>query len=276
VRRVLASVLALLALAACGSTPPPVPPLAVVATATVSDHVRDLTIWSPAIGGEVAVRLILPPGFGRDPAARYPVLYLLHGSTDSPLGWTRSTDVETLVAGSPVLVVMPDGGKAGFYTDWRRGPHWETFHTAELWRILQEKYQAVVHTRLSTSESAAYEDLVRRDGGADPADLWGDPLTDAPTWAAHNPYDLAESLKGTRLFLSVGNGLPGPLDPPDALEDASEAALHAENEALAARLTELKIPFQLDDYGPGTHTWPYWEREFHRAWPMLRAALTAG
>jgi len=57
-----------------------------VATASVSDRVRDLTIWSPAVGGGVAVRLILPNGFGRDPSIRYPVLYFLHGSGDSERG----------------------------------------------------------------------------------------------------------------------------------------------------------------------------------------------
>jgi hypothetical protein len=55
------------------------------------------------------------------PGARWPVLYLLHGCCDTYRSWTRSTDVAALTAHSDVLVVMPDGGKAGFYSDWLPG-----------------------------------------------------------------------------------------------------------------------------------------------------------
>jgi diacylglycerol O-acyltransferase/trehalose O-mycolyltransferase len=307
-RRILASLLVVF-LAGCGATPrPPSPGPVIIATAPVADRVRDLTIRSPAVGADVGVRLILPAGFGQDPSARYPVLYLLHGSGESASAWTRSTDVEQLVAGSPVLVVMPDGGPVGFYSDWRRGPRWETFHTVELWQLLREQYQAsdvravaglsmgglgalayaahrpgtfraaaafsgVVHTRFSSGESEAYRNIVR-EKGADPDDLWGDPVADAGVWAAHNPYDLAAGLKGTKLFLSYGDGSPGPLDRPGAATDVGEFALHDENVALTERLTALGIPFRADAYGSGTHSWPYWERALHRAWPMLEAALT--
>ena len=45
------------------------------------------------------------------------------------LAWTRSTDVAELTRPVDVLVAMPEGGPVGFYSDWRRGPAWETFHT---------------------------------------------------------------------------------------------------------------------------------------------------
>jgi len=31
-----------------------------------------------------------------------------------------------------LLVVMPEGGSAGFESDWLCGPRWETFHTEAL------------------------------------------------------------------------------------------------------------------------------------------------
>jgi len=46
--------------------------------------------------------------------------------------------------------------------------------------------------------------------------------------------------------------------------------------ALAARLRALKIPAQFDFYGPGTHDWPYWQRDLHQAWPLLQHALGIG
>ena len=40
-------------------------------------------------------------------------------------GWTRSTDLEELTESSNLIVVVPGGGRAGFYSDWLDGPAWE-------------------------------------------------------------------------------------------------------------------------------------------------------
>jgi hypothetical protein len=73
-------------------------------------------------------------------------------------------------------------------------------------------------------------------------------------WAAHNPYDLAQDLLTTPLFISVGNGQPGPLNPGGTL-DRVEEALHAENVAFRARLTQVGAAATFDFYGPGSHDW---------------------
>src|SRR5919201_6683338 len=202
------------------------------------------------------VRLLLPDHYTTQPNRRWPVLWLLHGCCDTYQAWTRSTDVEQLAGLADVLVVMPDGGRVGFYSDWYRpgqeGPsRWETFHLTELRQLLERdwhasdhraiaglsmgglgamayparhpgmfraaaSYSGVVHTRyLGAPEPAPY--IIRgllSDAHEDPKALWGDLSRQADVWAAHNPYDLAARLRGTRLFLSVGNGRPGPPDRP--------------------------------------------------------------
>ena len=42
-----------------------------------------------------------------------------------------------------------------------------------------------------------------------------------------------------------------------------------------ARLRRLGIGAQVDLYGDGTHSWPYWQRELHRSWPLLMRAIGA-
>ena len=81
-----------------------------------------------------------------------------------------------------------------------------------------------------------------------------------------------------KLFVSVGNGHPGPLDttPPTQQARQIEAALRPENLAFTGRLRQLGIPVEFDNYGPGTHNWPYWERELHRSLPLLQRALRTG
>ncbi len=49
-------------------------------------------------------------------------------------------------------------------------------------------------------------------GYGNPANMYGE--ADDPAWAANDPYVHAAELRGTELFLSNGNGLPGaPRDP---------------------------------------------------------------
>src|SRR5947209_11483659 len=117
----------------------------------VNDRTRDVVIDSPSVG-ETRVRLMLPVGFEANPHRRWPVLYLLHGADDPDTYkcWTRSTDVAALTAGLPLLVVMPEGGTEGYYSNWfnegRGGsPAWETFHLVELPKVLERDWRVSDH-----------------------------------------------------------------------------------------------------------------------------------
>jgi diacylglycerol O-acyltransferase/trehalose O-mycolyltransferase len=329
----LGAVVVVLLLVGCQTPPAPAPPPAsaspavapspsrssppagragpvVVRTTRIGDRLVDLVVDSPAVGAEVHVRLLLPRDFAKEPDRTWPVLYLLHGCCDDYQSWTRSTDIEKLTAGSDVLVVMPDGGAVGFYSDWRDGPQWERFHLTELPGLLRTGYRAgerqaiaglsmgglgalgyagrhpgrfvaaasfsgIVHTRLSPEEEQGYLELVSSQGVPDPRGLWGDPVADRSVWQEHNPYDLASRLARTPLFVSAGDGRPGPLDPQGQAPDPLEQAIHVENVRFAARLRRVDPDARIDLYGAGTHTWPYWQRELHRAWPLLRRQLDA-
>lgn len=292
----------------CGNATSPASGTArIVSTHQVKGRIWDVTVRSPAIGSDVHVRLLLPRRFKSAPDRRWPVLYLLHGCCDSYVSWTRSTDIARLSTNLDALVVMPDGGRAGFYSDWSSGPHWETFHLQELTGLLEKTYRAsdrrviagvsmgglgaldyaarhpgmftvaasfsgVVDTRLSPGVSQAYLSLVESQG-EDPYALWGDPDGDVDVWRAHNPYDLAARLAGTRLYISAGSGQPGPLDSAGTTRDQTETDIRAQNEAFAKRVRALHLDARIDLYSPGTHNWVYWQRELHKAWPLLTEGL---
>jgi S-formylglutathione hydrolase FrmB len=209
-------------------------------------------------------------------------------------------------------VVTPEGGAAGWYSDWwNHGaggpPAWETFHLTEVRRLLERGYGAgerrviaglsmggagaltyAARHRGMFRAAASYSGVVHplldpyglldafhQFGAVDPYAIWGDPQAQRAIWMAHDPVYLAPWFRGTGLFLSVGDGTAGPFDPPGATDDG-EAFLHQMNLVLAARLAQLRIPVTTDFYGPGTHSWPYWERELHRSLPMLLSALRRG
>ena len=101
---------------------------------------------------------------------------------------------------------------------------------------------------------------------------FGDRVTQADRVREHDPRSLAENLRGLPLYVSWGDGQPGPLDEPGAQHDELEEQIGVGNERFVARLEELGIPVTARG-GTGTHAWPYWQRGLHEALPMLTEAL---
>jgi S-formylglutathione hydrolase FrmB/3D (Asp-Asp-Asp) domain-containing protein len=105
----------------------------------VDRNENDPRLWyyrfqTPAIGWNPGVNVLLPDDY-RTSGRTYPVLYLLHGGAAD----FRQFDflgIRNLTAGKPIIVVMPDGGQAGWYSNPVGsfvGPrNWETFHIAQL------------------------------------------------------------------------------------------------------------------------------------------------
>ena len=90
------------------------------------------------------VNVLLPDGYRAKGSRRYPVLWLLHGANGGTDTWIPG--IERLAAGLPAIVVMPDGGVAGMYTDWWNGgrhgdPAWASYHLEVVRRIVERRYR---------------------------------------------------------------------------------------------------------------------------------------
>ncbi|MFJ9408810.1 alpha/beta hydrolase [Streptomyces sp. NPDC101393] len=172
-----------------------------------------------AIGWEPSVNVLLPDDYHTS-GRTYPVLYLFHGGgTDQDfMTWDRA-GIRGLTAGKPVIVVMPDGGHAGWYSNpvnSHTGPrNWETFHIAQLlpwveanFRTYAEydgravagfsmggfgalKYAAKYHDRFASVSAHSGPPSLRRDFGAvanwanvsaAALDLAGGTIYGAPLW----------------------------------------------------------------------------------------------
>ncbi|MFI9376168.1 alpha/beta hydrolase [Streptomyces parvulus] len=314
---VLLATLAPTAPARASGSPAPFPSGAeVVAVTRVADRQVDLSVRSTALGGRtVKVRLLTPDGW--DPSDRHhrrhwPTLWLLHGCCGDYTSWTAMTDVARTDSLRDVLVVMPEAGWNGWYSDWWNhgeggAPAWETFHTVELRRLLERDWGAGdnrVVAGLSMGGQGALSYAARHPGmfraaaaysgsahpllndestnrilgffagqGDDPLRVWGDPVAQRRIWQSHDPFHLARRLKSIPVYLSCGDGTTGPLDPPGSTS-ALEADFNRQNHALAAELKRVGARHVTTNfYGPGTHGWAYWERELHASLPMLLKAL---
>jgi diacylglycerol O-acyltransferase / trehalose O-mycolyltransferase len=266
-------------------------------------RMQDWTLRTPALDGVTRVRILLPAGYRADPRRRYPVLYLLHGAESDYRSWTRYGDAEAITARAPLIVVMPDGGTQGWYTDWYAGdrpvePRWETYHVGELVPWIDATYRTVATRRgravagLSMGGYGALSYAARHPGtfgaaasfsgaleiGSEAA--WGPRSSKEARWRAHLPISIATRLRSLELVeLRTGDGRPGPLDrrgtPPDCGACEVERFLHRSNVRLHDRLRTLGIRHTWDDYGPGTHDWPYWRRDLRETLPDLVHVLAS-
>src|SRR5581483_485408 len=81
----------------------------------VSEHVLDprliaLQLRTATLPAPANVRILLPAGYASHPRRRYPVLYLIHGTSGGAADWTEKGAAEATTAGLPLIVVMPDIG----------------------------------------------------------------------------------------------------------------------------------------------------------------------
>ncbi|MDV2477635.1 esterase family protein [Rhodococcus zopfii] len=221
------------------------------------DHVEHLTdrrsalfVYSPSMDRIVQVQVLHPSWQGPRPT-----LYLLDGvsagaeSDYRESTWTQRTDIVDFFADKNVNVVLPVGGTASYYTDWRNPDpvlgtnRWETFLTRELPPIVDAAFDgngidaigglsmgATGAMALITRHPDLYEGVAALSGcldtsrdstrdsvrgtvaykGGNPDNMWGAPGD--PAWKEHDPYENAEALRGKDIFISTGNGLLGPYD----------------------------------------------------------------
>ena len=273
----------------------------------MDDRTRDLTIDSPAVG-TVQVRLLLPVTFEDGSSERLPVLYLLHGGGGGYTDWTRNTDVEGMTASADLLVVMPAAASSNLGSMLSeddpdgegRLPDWETFHVVELPQLLERNWRAGDERAIGGLSLGGYGAM--RYAGRHPElfravssysgvlDLAVPPdvpaevqvladqarqLAEAADWEDPNPVTLVPSLKGLAVYISYGNGTPGPLDDADTEFDVLEEWVSQGDDNFVAALAKEGVPAVVSAYGAGSHSWPYWDRELCASLPLLLAAVEA-
>jgi S-formylglutathione hydrolase FrmB len=300
--------------------------LRVTSVKQLDQRLLEVTVSSPALPGPANLRVLLPTNYQARPARRYPVLYLLHGTSGGAADWTVKGGAEQATAGLSLIVVMPDialgdnGG--GWCTNWVNGgaygvPEWETFHIQQLIPWIDQNLRTIAARKgraiaglsqggfCSTSYAARHPDMfstvlgysgapdIAYDAdvqvgstaiinatevgldGVPPNSMFGDRVTNEINWAAHDPATLANNLRGMNILMYWGTGEPGPLDPspPEAGAISIEALVNRDNIEFRNRLQALAIPAYYDDYGPGTHSWPYWTRDLQQSMGPIMGAF---
>ena len=104
-----------------------------------------------------------------------------------------------------------------------------------------------------------------------PSPAYGPYATEEVRWRGENPLDLSENLRGMTLSLRTGNGQPG--GEFGGSGDPIEESVHRMATEMHERLDELGIAHVFEDYGAGSHAWPYWQRDLRLDLPTIMGAF---
>jgi S-formylglutathione hydrolase FrmB len=184
----------------------------------VFDRMNYFRFATNQISWQPGVNVLLPDDYYSTTWRRYPVYYLLHGGAQDFRKFDMEDDIRGLTAGRKLIVVMPDGGTAGWYSNPKttfNGPHnWESFHINQLipwidanFRTYAEydgravggfsmggfgalKYTAKYYGHFASVSSHSGPASLRRDGGlvvnwanqSSKADLNGGTIYGEPFW----------------------------------------------------------------------------------------------
>ncbi|MFZ2175024.1 MAG: alpha/beta hydrolase family protein [Rhodococcus sp. (in: high G+C Gram-positive bacteria)] len=283
----------------------------------------DMYVYSPSMDRVIPLQVIRPA----DAGGPRPTLYLLNGAGGGEDGanWLNQTNLLGFLSDKNANVVIPAEGIFSYYTDWVRDDpvlgrnKWTTFLTSELPPVINsalgtDGVNAIAGLSMSATSvldlaiqapglyrgvasysgcaqtsdplgQAYIRSVVEAAGGADTRNMWGP--YDGPGWRERDPLLNAELLRGHSLYISNGNGLPGPHENPAlprtpqapplpdqiVIGGAIEAATNVCAHRLAERLQQLNIPATFDFRATGTHSWGYWEDDLHESWQQLSASL---
>jgi len=243
-------------------------------------HMR-VSFFGDSIGKQTSMSVILPQDAEGD--GPFPVLYLLHGLSDDDTIWERRTSIERYVAGMPLIVVMPDGGR-GFYTDAIQGPAYESHIMKDVIGFTERFFPARTDREgrviggLSmggygamklalkhpdrfcsvVAHSSAF-DVRRRVADQERGEEFRRIFGEHPEGTDNDPFHLAEIVDRDRL-------------PAIRFDCGTEDGLLEENRAFHRHLEKLGIPHEYEEF-PGAHNWAFWDEHVQEALRFHARAL---
>ncbi|WP_322071779.1 alpha/beta hydrolase [Paraburkholderia bannensis] len=232
---------------------------------------RIVSISSAAMHRAFDATVVLPDDYARSSsAARYPVIYVLHGSGGNYADWTSNTQIGKLADRYHVMLVMPDGGHESWYIDspFDTASRYETYVGTEVVSYIDAHFRTLATRqaraitglsmggfgalRIALDHPEAFGAAGSISGAVDPRNcedepgidrIFGNPARHADFWTRNAIVEGANSFEQAHIALTIDCGV-------------SDSFVQS-NRTLHEKLIALGVPH---DYAerPGGHTWSYW------------------
>jgi S-formylglutathione hydrolase FrmB len=240
------------------------------------------------VNGKLVTNVVLPTNYSAKKC--WPVLYLLHGTADSPnpvsLQWLQIGDGQILRMNVPAIMVIPGSGDSWWDNNWWNGYRHPAF---ESW-VLQDIVPLVAQ-RLHVCPGRSEHSIAGLSMGGYGAIYLASQLPgyfgsaasfsgvlspespnfqtiypQSPTYwgpvdkfyaIGHDPMALVNNLRNTRVFVGVGNGVPTAGEATGIVPQFEEAEFDQESLAWAARARAAHVSVKFDQHA-GSHTFQNW------------------
>lgn len=228
------------------------------------------TYRSRSLGRLRGLQVYTPPGYDADPAQRFPVLYLFHGSGDNEATWVAHGHahwiLDNLIAAGrarPMIVVMLDGHAVTF-RDNTPGSRLDNIGAFE--RDLLEDAMPFVAAHYRTREEPGARAIIGLSMGGGQSLNIGLRHPDRFAWVGGMSSSVRE--------------LPGDSQPPEQLNAKLQLLwiacgrddfLIEPNRRLTAELTRQGVRHTYHET-EGAHTWPIWRRYLAEFVPLIFTA----
>jgi enterochelin esterase-like enzyme len=252
---------------------------AAVPHGTVHSHVYTTAVVEGLPANQSRYVVYTPPDYDRDAERRYPVLYLLHGWSDSETSWTQIGQahhiLDALIAAGeakPMVVVMPLGyGQMSFVES---GVGVLNDPAAVLANAVH--FERALLDEILTQVESSYHVRRDRDGRAIAGQSMGGleslliGLNHAEMFAWIGGFSSAVSVLDSPRAPELLRGLSSSAVMPKlvwltcGLEDPFLAA----NRRVIAWLEQQGVPITAGE-NAGGHTWPVWREDLVRLLPLL-------
>jgi putative tributyrin esterase len=247
--------------------------------------VTQIELKSALLGRKINYRILYPVRYQRagKQEKRFPVLYLLHGLTGESSNWIDRTSIALYATHYDLFIVMVEGGN-GWYTDSATVPtdKYESYILRELipdvekrFRVSQQRSGRAV-AGLSMGGYGAFKfgikypemfALVASMSGALDAASWTEKELTSPGAGRDSimkTFGPANSpTRGANDILKLMREVPSQRIsalPYFYLDCGTDDFLFKNSRDFAALLVERKIPHEYRQL-PGSHNWPYWDRQ---------------
>lgn len=279
-----------------------------VDTRHVEKNVYEIDVYSPSMDRTITNYYVKPTT-----DAPRPTVYLMQGSEGGEFGstWYTQTNYEDFFADKPVNVVSAVGGRGSQFADWRRNDSglgmnkWITYYSQELPYVMEHELGGNGRSAiagLSMSGSAALNIATKSNGkfaaavgfspypapssavgrafntvmtarlGGDLVNAFGWP--DDAAWTDNDPSAHPERLRGTKVWVTTGNGTPMTKDPYD-FDDFQEMLAETVSRPMTdqfvakARAAGVDITYARENYG--SHSYEFFEHQLPKAWSQAIA-----
>jgi S-formylglutathione hydrolase FrmB len=285
--------------------------LTLVSQTPVTARSIDLTFTTPALKAQTKARVVLPAGYDPSSSVRYPMIMMLHGGAGQYTDWATGGEIERLTEGLPVIVLLPDGLKSAWYTDWYNNglggpPALETYHIDQLLPWVDAHFptrgdrSGRAIAGLSSGGFGAMSYATRH------PDLFAAAAGFSGALDTNTPYGLSPAVIDG--LSAQDGGVPGSLFGQHATEevrwrghnpwdlapnldgmdvtvrtgdgteqgvpvDALEVACHDQSVSFHNRMVALGLPHVWEDYGPGRHSYDFWKADLVKTLPTFMAVF---